>query len=89
MNIFFQVIFTYIILISLVSCSLVSQPNQSTPAINTGAFIQTSTRLTGSVLPPEAQFKDLIKVLEDTKNYNEFSQKYSTISAKVDEWVLQ
>ncbi len=73
----------------LASCSWIIGGNSPTSPFNTGILIQTGSRLTGSVMPPEAQFKDIIKILEDTKNYNEFAQKYSIISPKIDEWALQ
>ena len=69
------------------SCSFWTKEN-ITISSSTGSN-QSLSKLTGSVLPIEAQFKDIVTTLEITKNYNEFSKEYSLSSSKIDEWISQ
>ncbi len=88
MKSFFQYITIGIVIMTISSCSFSTKDNALIPN-NTDTNSQLLSKLTGSVLPVEAQFKDIVTKLESTKNYNEFSKEYSLSSSKIDEWINQ
>ena len=74
-----------IVIMTISSCSFWTK--ESTIISSSTNNNQSLSKLTGSVLPLEAQFKDIVTTLENTKNYNEFSKEYSLSSSKIDEWI--
>ncbi len=78
-----------IAILTLSSCSWWAKESVAIPTGTGSNNTQSLSKLTWSVLPPEAQFKDIVTALEGTKNYNEFSKAYSLSSSKIDEWISQ